>query len=273
MVIPVHDANPTRRPAYVTRTLIVANLAIFVVSPLVLGQQPGETTAQSLCGVQAFFERWGAIPQELLTNEQLDVVTGDPVVDPSGAVACRLVPPDYEKVPALSVLTAMFLHGGWAHVLGNMLYLAIFGNNIEERLGRIRFLLFYLVAGYAATYAFALSDPDSRATLVGASGAIAGVLGAYLVWFPRVTVTSLVPFLFFIPVRLPAWFVLGTWFAVQWIYSAGLGVSAQAEVAYLAHVAGFVVGALIAAMLGRPQPPTRYRSGYPRGSGDPYGRR
>lgn len=272
MVIPVHDANPTRRPAYVTRTLILANIGLFLVSPMVLGQV-GDTAAQAACEVQAYFDRWGAVPQELLTNDPADAVAGPAVVTPEGGVACQLVPPAYDKIPYLSALTAMFLHGGWLHLLGNMLYLGIFGNNVEERLGRIRFLLFYVICGYAATYLFALSNPDSEIVLVGASGAIAGVLGAYLVWFPGVKVTSLVPILFFLPLRLPAWFVLGTWFLVQWIYSVGIGVAAEAEVAYLAHVGGFVTGALIGLAIGRPRPPTRYRSGYPGGSYDPYGGR
>jgi membrane associated rhomboid family serine protease len=163
-------------------------------------------------------------------------------------------PPSYHKVPVLSVLYSMFLHGGWLHLLGNMLFLWVFGNNVEDRLGRIRYLLFYLVCGYAAAYAFALVNPDSTQPLIGASGAIAGVLGAYLVLYPRARVWSLVPFLLFIPLRLPAWLVLGLWFLLQWAYSAGFAVSQAGDVAYLAHVAGFLLGALLAL-------PLRARSG------------
>jgi membrane associated rhomboid family serine protease len=164
-------------------------------------------------------------------------------------------------VPFLSVLSAMFLHGGLLHLLGNMLFLFVFGNNVEDRLGRVRYLLFYLACGYAATYGFALANPTSQETLVGASGAIAGVLGAYLVLFPRARVTSLIPFLFFIPIWLPAWVVLGSWFVLQWLYFQGAGTAQGAGVAYLAHVVGFVVGVVLVFVLGgmrvrRPPPPS-----------------
>src|SRR5512144_770519 len=152
-----------------------------------------------------------------------------------------IVPDDLHLI---SLLTAMFLHGGWLHLLGNMLFLWVFGNNVEDRMGRARFLLFYLACGYAATYVFSFADPSSTATLVGASGAIAGVLGAYLVMFPRARVVSLLPFLFFVPCPLPAWLVLGSWFLLQWLYATGTGLTAGG-VAYLAHVAGFVVGLLL----------------------------
>ncbi|MGH8825974.1 MAG: rhomboid family intramembrane serine protease [Jiangellaceae bacterium] len=263
MVIPIHDRNPTRRPAYVTRALVVVNIVVFLVSPLGLSGL-GESGTEALCSVQAFFDRWAAIPQELTTGRQLPLVVGDAVLDPSGAPACQLIAPDFDKLPVLSAVTAMFLHGGWVHLLGNMLFLAVFGNNVEDRLGRIRYLLFYLACGIAATYAYAFTDSDSRATLVGASGAIAGVLGAYLAWYPRARVISLVPILLFIPLSLPAWLVLGTWFVVQAVYSLGTGMAAG-EVAYVAHVAGFAVGLLFALAVGRgarrPQPPGPYDVG------------
>ncbi|HZD74872.1 MAG TPA: rhomboid family intramembrane serine protease, partial [Actinomycetota bacterium] len=173
------------------------------------------------------------------------------------------------KIPALSVLYAMFLHGSWLHILGNMLFLWVFGNNVEDRLGRLRYLFFYLLCGYVATYGFAFSDPNSSTTLVGASGAIAGVLGAYLVLFPRTRVTSLVPFLLFLPARLPAWVVLGSWFVLQYFYAAGASVGTGASVAYLAHVVGFIAGIVLIILLGgmsprRRPPPTwqRWQSPY-----------
>jgi membrane associated rhomboid family serine protease len=126
-----------------------------------------------------------------------------------------------------------------------MLFLWIFGNNIEDRLGHLRFLLFYLVCGYAAGYGFALTDPSSTQPLVGASGAIAGVLGAYLVLYPRVRVWALVPFLFFLPLRVPAWLMLGMWFVLQALYATGYGTAEAGSVAYAAHVIGFGVGALL----------------------------
>jgi membrane associated rhomboid family serine protease len=157
----------------------------------------------------------------------------------------------------------MFLHGGWLHILGNMLFLWVFGNNVEDRLGRLRFLVFYLFCGYVAAYGFAFGSPHSTATLVGASGAIAGVLGAYLVMFPRARVTSIVPLAFiFIPLRLPAWAVLGGWFLLQWLYSSGTAVASGAGVAYLAHVYGFVAGLVVALLV-------RSRSGSAGASGRP----
>jgi membrane associated rhomboid family serine protease len=154
----------------------------------------------------------------------------------------------------------MFLHGGWLHILGNMLFLWIFGNNVEDLFGRLRFLFFYLFCGYVASYGFAYGAPDSTTTLVGASGAIAGVLGAYLVLFPRAKVMSLIPIaILFIPIRLPAWLVLGGWFLLQWLYSSGSGVTSGAGVAYLAHVFGFLTG-LVIALIAKPTLAARQRA-------------
>ncbi|MDQ1709459.1 MAG: hypothetical protein QOG49_844, partial [Frankiaceae bacterium] len=157
----------------------------------------------------------------------------------------------------VAVVVSMFLHGGWLHLLGNMLFLFVFGNNVEDRLGRLGFLAFYLIAGFVATYVFAFAAPKSEATLVGASGAIAGVLGAYLVLFPRVRVLSLVPFLFFLPFRLPAWLVLGSWFVLQYLYARGAALTTGSDVAYLAHVAGFVFGFLTLLLMRRRLAPQR----------------
>jgi membrane associated rhomboid family serine protease len=248
-LIPIHDDNPTRRPAVVTWSLIAVNVVVFLllepVSPLSLSGSTGSTA--QLCRQFAFFREYAAIPQELTSNRQLDEPTAGA---PAGRGQCEAVEPDYVKIPLLSVLTAMFLHGGLLHLLGNMLFLFVFGNNVEDRLGRVRYLLFYLACGYLATYGFALSQPSSEETLVGASGAIAGVLGAYLVLFPRARVTSLIPFLFFIPIWLPAWVVLGSWFVLQWLYVQGAGTAEGAGVAYLAHVVGFVAGVLLVILLG-----------------------
>ncbi len=138
-----------------------------------------------------------------------------------------------------------------------MSILQIFGNNIEDRMGHVRYLLFYLVCGYAAAYGFALMNSHSATPLIGASGAIAGVLGAYLLLYPRARVWILVPFLLFLPLRLPAWVVLGSWFVLQAFYSSGQAVAEAGSVAYLAHVVGFIVGMLLAWPLkpGTPPPP------------------
>ena len=260
-LIPIHDDNPTRRPAVVTWTLIAINVVVFLLEPISPLDPGGDAnTATAFCRQLAFFRQYAAIPVELTRNDPLDVTAG-----PAVRGGCLRVRPDYQKVPFLSVLSAMFLHGGLLHLLGNMLFLFVFGNNVEDRLGRVRYLLFYLACGYAATYGFALSNPNSTDTLVGASGAIAGVLGAYLIVFPRARVTSLVPFLFFIPVWLPAWVVLGSWFVLQWLYVQGAGTAEGAGVAYLAHVVGFVAGAVLVIVLGGlradrrpPRPPPSY---------------
>lgn len=256
MVIPVHDRNPTRRTPYVTWTLIALNIVVFLISPSARASLPGSST-QSLCEEQAFYDRWGAIPTELTHNEALP----DTVGAAAAPGACFRTLRDYDKTPVLSAVTSMFVHAGWLHLLGNMLFLLIFGNNVEDRLGRLKFLLVYVAIGVAAAYGFALTRPDSTTTLVGASGAIAGVLGAYLVMFPRAKVMALVPFLFFIPLRLPAWAVLASWFVLQAFYASGAGTSGGG-VAYLVHVIGFVLGMAVAFALPRsmrapPQP--RYR--------------
>jgi membrane associated rhomboid family serine protease len=257
-LIPIHDDNPARRPAVVTWTLIAINMVVFLISPISPLDIGGDAnTPEGFCRQLAFFREWAAVPRELVENDPIDVTVGPPAGD-----RCQIVPRESQKIPVLSVLTAMFLHGGLLHLLGNMLFLYVFGNNVEDRLGRLRFLVFYLACGYVATYGFALANPNSTDTLVGASGAIAGVLGAYLVLFPQARVTSLVPVLFFIPVWLPAWVVLGSWFVLQWLYFQGAGTASGAGVAYLAHVVGFVAGVVLIVLLGGlkarrppPQPP------------------
>jgi len=254
MVIPVHDENPVRRTPWVTYLLIAANFVVLLLTPAAQTTGVQEVTLAQLCQQEAFFDQYAAIPSELTSNEPLPLVpTGQVGVGPTGP-GCALQAPTYEKLPLLSVLFSMFLHAGWLHLLGNMLFLWVFGNNVEDRFGHLGYALFYVLCGYAATYGFALANADLAEPLVGASGAVAGVLGAYLALYPRVKVWSLVPFLLFIPLRLPVWLVLGLWFVIQWVYSVGIAVSEAGAVAYLAHVIGFVVGYLIA----RPfRPPTQ----------------
>jgi rhomboid family protein len=269
VVIPIHDRNPTQHPAYVTYALIAVNVVLFVLGPLSGLFGTSRSQADQACQQAVYFIEYAVIPREVIHNQPLDpdvirVQVGNRVV------ACEV--PQHTKIPFLSVLYAMFLHGGWLHLLGNMLFLYVFGNNVEDRLGHVRFLLFYLACGYIATYAFAAVNPDSTQPLVGASGAIAGVLGAYLWLFPRARVTSLVPFLLFIPVALPAWIVLGTWFVLQWIYFQGMGVAESTGVAYAAHVAGFLAGFGYAALFlrrRRPEPP-RYQPAIPPPDRMPY---
>jgi membrane associated rhomboid family serine protease len=168
----------------------------------------------------------------------------------------------YGLVPALfdpvSVLTSMFLHGGWLHFLGNMLYLWIFGDNVEDRLGHGRFFFFYLLCGIAAALAQVWMSPFSRIPMVGASGAIAGVMGAYFVLFPHSRVLTLVPIFFFIElVEIPAIFFLGIWFVMQFLSGVGsIGVETSQDVggvAFWAHVAGFAAGLAGVFLFRRPE--------------------
>jgi membrane associated rhomboid family serine protease len=258
VVIPVHDVNPVRRTPWVTYALIAANVLVFLTTPGLAGSVAGDGELVRLCHLQAFMDQYAAVPKELIHHQLPRLVpTGEVGVGPHGP-GCVVGPPGYHKSPALSVLTAMFLHGGWLHLLGNMLFLLIFGNNVEDRMGHVRYFLFYIVCGYAAGYGFALLNASSGDPLIGASGAVAGVLGAYLVLYPRARVWVLVPFLVFLPLRLPAWIVLGFWFGLQAVYSSGRGVEAgTGTVAYAAHVVGFVAGMLLAWPLkaGTPPPP------------------
>lgn len=147
--------------------------------------------------------------------------------------------------------TAMFLHGSWFHFLGNMLYLWIFGDNIEDRLGKGRFIIFYLITGYIATLSHVLAEPGSTTPLIGASGAIAGVLGGYFILFPKARVLTLVPIFIFIQfIRIPALYFLGIWFLLQ-IISQTISIPGAQPVAFLAHIGGFAAGALLIKMFER----------------------
>lgn len=209
--------------APVTCALIVLCCLIFVTGPAA-GLDPGYGTGDALLRAQrAYFRRWGVVPAELFT----------------GAPRAALTP-----------ATALFVHGSWVHLLGNMLFLYVFGAMTEERMGRVRFTLFYVGCGYLALVGYAAANAASGQSLVGASGAISAVLGAFLYLFPRARVTSLFPFLFFLPLRFPAWVVLPFWAALQWLAA---GRAAQGPgVAHLAHVVGFALGFVHAWLHGRP---------------------
>lgn len=238
MVIPLGDRNPTRRRPWVTWLLLAANIGVFAFV------QPWWADN---CAQQGFFLEYAASPAELTQAAPLDAGQVGEATDP----ACNLAPVPDKPVYAAAIFS-LFLHGGWLHLLFNMLYLWVFGNNVEDKLGHLRFAGFYLLCGIAATAVFVAPHADSAVTLVGASGAIAGVLGAYLVMFPRVWVTVTVPVLLFLIVRLPAAVVLLLWFVGQLL---PLGQpTGPGGVAYLAHVGGFVAGAVIVGFLGfRPQ--------------------
>ena len=213
-MIPLHDDNPTTIKPYVTITLITACSLIFLWQ-LSLGRS-GERAIYAL----------GVIPAVLLDIKVL----------PS---SLAMVP------PYMTIFTSMFLHGGWLHLLGNMLYLWIFGNNVEDAMGHGRYVAFYLLCGTAAVFAQALPDPDSTTPMIGASGAISGVLGAYLLLYPHARVLVAIPFGFFIhTMRLPAGWVLGFWFVMQ-LLSSALASGQQGGVAFRAHLGGFMLGVLL----------------------------
>ncbi|MEU5085922.1 rhomboid family intramembrane serine protease [Streptomyces sp. NPDC021356] len=211
-------------PAPVTTALIVLCCAVFASGPAA-GLVPAYGTGDALVRAQqAYFRHWGVLPADLFT----------------GSARAALTP-----------ATALFVHGSWVHLLGNMLFLYVFGAMTEERVGRVEFTLFYVGCGYLALLGYAGAHADSAQTLVGASGAISAVLGAFLYLFPRARVTSVLPFLFFLPLRLPAWVVLPFWAALQWL-AAGRAADGPG-VAYLAHVVGFALGFGYAwARFGRP---------------------
>ena len=221
-MIPLRDANPTRRTPVVTLGLIVA---CFVVFAWELGLQ-----ATSEAALNAFVTEWGVVPAELLAAWG------------SGQIVSQ---------ETATLVTSQFLHGGWLHLVGNMLYLWIFGNNIEDRLGRIVFLLFYLAGGVIAALAQVAVDPDSTVPLIGASGAIAATLGAYLVLFPGARITTLVFLGFFYQlINVPAIVVLGFWFFLQLLDGIGsLGMETGAGIAFFAHIGGFVAGAAVGWLL------------------------
>ncbi|WP_441246505.1 rhomboid family intramembrane serine protease [Kitasatospora sp. McL0602] len=234
------DADPAARRPVVTLALIALSALVLLTGPS-FGLNPGYGTGQArVCAEQRYEQRWGAVPVELTTGHPL---TADRLAALPRATPDCEVSPTPAKIPVLSVLSSLFVHAGWLHLLGNVLFLFVFGPGVEERFGRIRFLLLYLAMGYLATYGYALAEThttDSVRAVVGASGAIAGVLGAYLRLYPHARVTTLVPLLLFLPLRLPAWLVLGLWFVLQWwsVHTGGPGV------AYLVHVIGFSAGYL-----------------------------
>ena len=229
-MIPLRDANPTRRTPVVTLALIVA---CFVAFAWELGLQ-----ASSEASLNAFITEWGVVPAELVAAWE------------DGRVLSQEV---------LTLFSSQFLHGGWLHLLGNMLYLWIFGNNVEDRLGRGRFIVFYLGGGVAAALAQTAIDPESQIPMIGASGAIAATLGAYLVLFARARITTLVFLGFFYQlINVPAIIVLGFWFVLQLLDGlASLGTtSTGGGVAFFAHIGGFVAGALLVRLfaIGRRDP-------------------
>jgi rhomboid family protein len=219
-VIPLRDANPVRRTPIVTIAIIVACVVAFAY-------RLGAESNAGQNGVEELFFQFGLVPAQLTAAWRAGQIFGE---------------------ETLAIFTSMFLHVNLIHLVGNLIYLWIFGNNIEDRLGRLGYVLFYLGGGVAAAFAQIAIDPNSEVPMVGASGAISAVLGAYIVLFPRARVLSLVFLGFFYQlIEVPALIVLGLWFALQLIDGIGsLGLAgAEGGVAFFAHIGGFVAGVAV----------------------------
>jgi membrane associated rhomboid family serine protease len=215
-MLPVADSVRSRTFPYVNLAIIIANFLVFFYE-LSLGNE-----------VNSFLRDWGAVPR-FVTD----------YFDNSG---------DYPYRVLFTPITAMFIHGGWFHILGNMLFLWVFGDNVEDAIGHVSYLFFYLLAGIAAAAAQILVDTGSGVPMVGASGAIAGVLGAYVVLYPRATIAAVIfPFVFFV-LPIPAFVLIGLWFFLQLLNGAaaiGTAVGASEGVAWWAHIGGFLAGLLL----------------------------
>ena len=221
MLFPLYDENPTKSIPWVTIFLIVANVLIFLY----------ELSLESSGQLQQFFQTAALIPYEITHASK--TMAGIP------------------NIGVLTFFTSMFIHGGWLHVIGNMWYLWIFGNNIEEALGSAKYVLFYLVCGLGGGIGHILAQPNSQIPTVGASGAIAGVLAGYLILFPTARIVTIIPLFVFIQVvRVPAIVVIGVWFVIQLLSGAGsLTSEAAAGTAWFAHVGGFIAGILLILVL------------------------
>jgi membrane associated rhomboid family serine protease len=239
-MIPLKGYNPTRRFAVLTFAMIILNVAVFINDRLtgnyeraLVHTDRGVLSATHFIG--GLSERLALVPATLTSHPFLEWPT---------------------------IFTSMFLHGNWLHIGSNMLYLWIFGNNIEDTFGRARFLLFYFTCGAVAAITQVLSDPTSAVPMVGASGAVAGILGAYLVLFPRARILTLMPiFIIFFTLKMPAFFIIGYWAFIQFAnaYWLGGGEMGRGGVAYFAHVGGFAAGILLALLWGGKK--TRKRKG------------
>jgi membrane associated rhomboid family serine protease len=242
-VFPYHDENQTQRTAYVTLTLIALNVLAWV---LVQGAGSAGPLAQSVCEL-------GLIPGELTAS--LPAGTRFPMGE---GLVCVTDP----GRQFTNLVTSMFLHGSWMHLLGNMWFLWLFGNNIEDSMTRPRFIAFYLLCGLAAALAQVFANPSSAVPMVGASGAISGVMGAYLVLFPRVRVFTVVPLGFFITsIPLPAWVMLIYWAALQ-VFGGVTSITAAQTggVAFWAHLGGFLAGVVLVKLFERPDRVAQHKS-------------
>ena len=224
-MVPLRDENPTSTTPYVVYGFIILNILVFLY----------EMSLSSRGELQQFFDVWAIVPAQLTASFQAGWTNPSP--------------------EWFTLISSQFLHGGWVHLGGNMLYLWIFGNNIEDRLGPVKFVIFYLGCGALAGLSQWFFDPVSTIPNVGASGAIAGVMGAYIIKFPKAQILTLIPlFFYFFTIRISAIFFLGFWFFQQALYSlASLGAEVEmgsGGIAYWAHAGGFVFGMILGPLLG-----------------------
>ena len=239
-MIPYKDENPTVLAPIVTIGLIAVNVLAWL---FVQGAGSGPALVASVCQL-------GMIPAELRRT-----ASPGTTVPIGRGVVCVLDTPHYA-----TVLTSMFMHGGWFHIIGNMWFLWVFGNNIEDSMGHLRFVVFYLLCGVVAAGTQLLADPHSRLPMVGASGAVSGVLGAYILLYPRVRVHTLLTLGFFVTtVALPAYVMLGYWFVLQLLL--GTVSRTTGGVAVWAHVGGFVAGVVLIKLFANPRLVDRHRDG------------
>lgn len=208
-MFPIRDHNPSERTPYVTWALIVINVLIFLLYFPAIGGNEAR--------LMDVYNTWGLVPQSVLAGGE-----------------------------AQTLVTSMFLHGGWMHLIGNMLFLWIFGDNLEDLMGHLGFAAFYLASGLAAAGGQILADPSSTLPMVGASGAIAGVMGGYLLMFPRARIDVAVILIVFVKIfTIPAWLMLGLWFGLQLVSGLSMDL-VGGGVAYWAHAGGFVAGVVLA---------------------------
>ena len=242
-MIPYRDENKTQRTAIVTGTIIALNVLAWLAL-----QGAGATypLAESVCNL-------GLIPGELTLS--LKPGTRFPMGD---GLVCSTDPG--RQISHL--ITSMFLHGSWMHLIGNMWFLWIFGNNVEDSMGRLRFILFYLLCGLAAAFAQIVASPSSPIPMVGASGAISGVMGGYLLLYPRVRVYTILPLgFFFTTIAVPAWVMLGYWFLIQFVSGlVSFGGDDKGGVAFWAHIGGFVAGVVLIKLFARSEYIDAHRS-------------
>jgi membrane associated rhomboid family serine protease len=260
-VIPLKDNIPTRKPAYVTYALIVANVLVFIFFQHALfGPHGGFSSA----GSPERFIHYSFIPYELShPGKHCDITQG---AFSQASIACEGQPGVMGHAPSqpsvfLTILTAMFMHGGVLHIAGNMLFLWIFGNNVEDAMGRLKFLGFYLVGGIVASLAQFAIQPNAATPTLGASGAIAAVLGGYALLYPRARVITLIFIIFLVTViELPALVVLGGWFLFQ-LLDASSQPLGGGGVAYFAHIGGFLFGRVVINLLATQYDPYYERRG------------